>query len=428
MKIGKVIALLCVFVFSMGMITGVSAESELCPVSHALNVISSKCCVAVSCAEEREISFESADFERALNLSYVSSVTITDLPDRTDGVLYLGGSEMREGQNVSRANIGYMKFVFLGEDIDKSSFRFTANNGGHEIECMLYSLKYVNSAPNTDIGGVREVSTYKNVSLYGKLQAYDKEGDRIVFEVVKQPDNGILKVDTDGRYVYTPTKGFTGEDSFKYVALDEFGHYSNSREIELKVESQRSSLVFSDMNNDEYHVAAIYLTEKGIMQSQEVDGKHYFYPDSELGRLEYLVTVMKSMGVEIESLQEKTIFSDDSDIPANLKGYVNTATELGIISGKVDAAGNLFFAPNDKITKAEAAVILNNMCELDAPVLKPVFADSDSLPAWAAEAVYRLSYNGIMPQNNGYVSATSALERGECAQMLYMLTQVQCTK
>lgn len=421
MKIEKIFALICIFCFSLSLVTLTTAKGEEMPVSPALNIIAEDSYVAVSCVADSTLSFEAEDFERALNLSYLSSVTITELPERADGILYLGNSEVSEGQTVSRANIGYLNFEFLGENIDRSSFRFKTEQGAYDIECVMYSLKYANSAPAADVGGATQVSTYKNVSFYGQLRAYDPEGDRIIYEIVKQPSNGLLKVDNNGEYVYTPTSGYVGNDSFKYVALDEYGNYSASREIKLEVESQRSSVVFADITSGEYHVAAISLTEKGIMSAQEVDGKYYFYPDSELGRLEYLVMAMKSMNINISGKGESTVFADDSLIPSDLKGYVNTATKLGIISGKIDSDGNLLFAPNDKITRAEAAVILNNMAELDTPILRPVFADSNNLPTWAEEAIYCLSYNGIMPNENGYASASQVLSRDEGAYMLYML-------
>lgn len=428
MKIGKILALIFVFCFSMGLTTGVSAEKKQNIVSPALNIISDNSHVAMSCIEDGVVTFEAEDFEKTLNLSYLSSITVIQIPARTDGILYLGGSEVKNGQTVSRANIGHMTFEFLGENINESSFCFTTNYSEHEIECKLYSLKYANFAPVVDVFDDVEASTYKNISVYGKLDAYDKEGDQVIFEVVKQPKNGLLKIDSDGEYVYTPINGYTGKDSFKYVAVDKYGNYSALCEQRVNVELQKSSLVYSDISAQEYHVAAINLTEKGIISAQEVDGKYYFYPHAKLGRLEYLVMGMKSLGIEIENSNEKTVFTDDAEIPENLKGYVNTAVKLGIISGKLDKNGNPIFAPNEKITRAEAAVILNNMSELDKPILTPVFADSKGLPHWAKEAIYCLSYNGIMPTNDGYVSASESLDKGEGVYMIYMLSEKSGTK
>ena len=424
MKISKIFALICIFSFSLGLLNGVSAKEERAVVSQALNVMAKDSNVAVSCTAERRISFVAEDFERALNLSGVEYITVTRLPEKTDGTLYLGGSEINEGQSVSRANIAYMTFDFLDEETNKSSFTFTTNHSAHEIECKLYALKYANSAPTTDIGGATQASTYKNVSLYGKLNAYDQEGDAVFFEIVKQPENGLLTVKKSGEYIYSPTSGYVGEDSFKYVALDEYGNYSTPREIELTVELQRSSLVFADIASGEYQVAAINLAEKGVVSVGEVDGEFYFYPSYGLGRLEYLVMAMKTLGIEVESSAEKTVFRDDADIPDNLKGYVNTALKLGFVSGRIDENGNPVFSPNEKITRAEAAVMLNNMCELEVPVSKPLFTDRNSVPAWAESAVYCLAANGIMPYSNGCVAASEILNRGEGVYMLYNLASL----
>lgn len=424
MKIGKIFALMCIFCFSLCLVPTVSAIEGQSLVSPALNVVSKNCYVAMSAVSDGDVSFDAEDFERALNLSYLSSITVTKLPERSDGILYLGNSELQNGQTVSRANIGRLNLEFLNENVNKTSFCFSTGLSTHEIECNVYALKHINSAPTVDPLRDVQTFTYKNVSLYGSLSAYDKEGDDVIFEVVKQPRNGLLKMSDDGEYVYIPTKGYTGSDSFKCVALDEYGNYSTVAEVMLKVEMQSSSLVFSDISSDKYHIAAINLAEKGVLAIQEVDGKYYFHPDTELGRLEFLVMAMKNIGVQIENQDEKTVFTDDSAIPQTLKGYVNTAVKLGIISGKIDAEGNLLLAPNDKITKAEAAVILNNMAELERPVLTPVFADSNQLPSWAREAINCLSYNKIMPNNDGYISANEYLDRDEGCYMIYMFGKI----
>jgi hypothetical protein len=285
-------------------------------------------------------------------------------------------------------------------------------------------LKRANYSPLLNVDGAVSVSTYKNVSLYGKLDAYDPDGDKIFFEVIRQPLNGLVKVESDGTYVYSPTSGYVGNDSFKYVAVDVYGNYSGEGEIKLKVEGQRSSLVFADISDGEYHVSAISLAEKGIVPISEVDGEYYFHPGAELGRLEYLVMAMKTLGIEMDASADKTVFYDDGDIPNNLKGYVNTAVALGYVSGKIDQNGRLVFCPNDKITKAEAAVMLDNMCELPSPVLTPVFADKREIPSWAEDAVTRLAYNAIYPTSNGYVSAQEPLNRDEGAFMLYRLSKI----
>jgi hypothetical protein len=48
----------------------------------------------------------------------------------------------------------------------------------------------------------------------------DLDGDNLTALLEKEPDNGDLLLKPDGSFVYTPTIGFDGEDSFQYRAFD----------------------------------------------------------------------------------------------------------------------------------------------------------------------------------------------------------------
>ena len=54
-------------------------------------------------------------------------------------------------------------------------------------------------------------------------------------EITVQPLNGKLTVDQNGSVVYTPNAGFTGEDSYSYRLVDQFGYYSNVAVVLIKV-------------------------------------------------------------------------------------------------------------------------------------------------------------------------------------------------
>ena len=409
------------------LILSASAEQGATVVSPALTVLAEKSYMAKATVAEDEIIFLAEDFEKALNVSFVSSVTITSLPERADGILYLGGSEVALGQVVSRAEIPYMKFVFMSEDIRDSAFEFSADTGNYSMACALYRLEYENYAPEvaTVDRTVLAVSTYSNISVYGKMDAYDPDGDALFYEVIQYPENGLLLLtDGNGEYKYVPLSRFSGEDHFSYVAVDRYGNYSDVVSVSLTVTPSSISQVYQDLFESEIHVAAIAMTERGVMASTELGDTYYFYPESEVSRAEFVAMIMKTMGIYATESDVKTVFSDDNDIPAEYKGYVNLAQRLGYVCGKLNGEGNLYFDPNAGITRAEAAVIVYNMVELALPVIRPSYADMNSAPVWARDAVYALSYAGLLDRNGGYIEANSVLTRGTVAQMLYRLSQM----
>ncbi len=403
---------------------GVGATQRSDCVSVGLRVLASETTMIKSGLMNNDIVFEAEDFERCLNVSVLSSLTVTELPSRADGVLYLGGGEVSVGQTISRENIGYLNFVFGSEDITSSRFCFSSNFGEYEISCKMRLTDQENHAPTVafDTKQASTVSTYCDVAVYGTLRATDADGDGIVFEVVRQPKNGTLILDAvGGVYRYLPLGGYNGTDSFKYVAIDDFGNYSAAAEVKLSVDMQKNRLVYADMKDSASHVPAIALTEKGILNAESVGNKNYFNPKETVSRLDFVVAAMRVMDLGDETVYTQTVFDDDAAIPDAYKGYVSLAQQKNYVCGKISEDGRLLFSPNDMITRAEAAVILSRMISVETSGAITVFADADDIPAWARDAVERLSALGVLDSKGGYVDAMGTLTKEQTAYMLYRL-------
>ena len=287
------------------------------------------------------------------------------------------------------------------------------------------SLNYcptLSAVPDT----VLEVYTYKNVVVFGKLGSHDPEGDSVVYEIVSYPENGRLTLQDSetGEYCYTPDSAFVGSDSFSYVAIDEYGNYSESAQVTLKVDPVNNTPVFSDLKGTRLQVAAMKMTEQGIMSSTTENGASYFNPNISITRLDFLSMAMKAMGINATENCTVTIFDDDSEIPNSMKGYVDAAQRAGYICGRINETGKLVFSPNESITVSEAAVILSKMTELTEPLVKPVFADFADVPAWARTAIYTMNSVGVFADSDGYINATDTMTREKVAEALYMLQRV----
>lgn len=428
MRIGRLV--LCAFLLCFAVLLAprtMAIERSAC-VSVGLHVLAADTEMVKSGLVNNDIVFSAEDFERNLNVSSLASLTVTSLPSRADGVLYLGNGEVSVGQTISRENLGYLHFVFATEEIRDSRFCFSSNLGEYEISCKMCLVESANFAPIVSIDTKQSISvgTYRNVAVYGELMATDKEGDGFVFEIVSQPKHGTLTMEgtSVGAYRYLPENGYSGEDSFRYVAVDEYGNYSAAAEVKIKVDVQKDGLVYADMKDNAAHVSAIALTERGILSASLVDEKSYFDPDRSVNRLDFLVAAMKAIGYGSVAECTETVFDDDGAIAEGYKGYVHVAQQKGYVCGKLGEDGSLNFSPSDAITRAEAAVILSRMLGKEASGVLQVFADAEEVPAWAREAVDTLTSLGVMDTQNGYVDAAGTLTRGQTAYMLYMLGQV----
>ena len=405
-----------------GAVLPVMAESEgLNEVSLGLSVLSAKTDVSFSAMVGNDIVFSADGFARGLNLSTVRYITVMSVPSVTEGELLLGSSKVVAGQTLTADQLLNMTFHPSAEERMRASFTFTANGGATAMICSLYLLDEVNYTPTVSMASslALEVQTYKGVAAYGTLSAYDPDGDDLIFEIVSYPQNGTLTLTDTGRgaYVYKPFSSYVGPDSFTYVARDRYGNYSASATVSLTVDYSGTSITYADMKDSDAYGAALMVTEKGIMSGTQVGTQYYFYPDREVSRVEFLVMVMNAAGIKDVPTCTATSFSDDAEIPETMKGYVAMAHSLGIINGQ-EKDGVLCFAPNETLTRAEAAVMLQNLLDpKQAPTLS-VFADHSEIPVWAADAMYSLNAVGIMTSANGYIAPEASVTRAEAAQML----------
>ena len=418
------VILIAIIVIMVCFASAANREIASGDVSSALCVIAEQNKMAKSGIVGNTILFSADDFEKNLNVSNLVSITVTSVPAVTEGSLCLGDTLLYEGQTVSRANLDLLNYKSSSNDISTGSFKFKVNSSEYEITCQLYLLGRENSSPTISMEDEKSlsVSTHQGTMIYGKIGAYDADGDDLKFEIVSYPKSGILNIDTaSGDYTYTPSGSYFGEDSFKYVAVDNYGNYSSAQTVTLTVEKRKTQVVYADMESHPAHHAALTMTEKNIMSGTTIGESIYFMPDKSVSRIDFIVMTMNAIGVTDVQNVSNTGFDDDDEIPSSMKGYVRRAREMGIISGSVDSDGSFCFHPNRAITRAEAALIVNNIVNGKVPVVKPVFADKGDIPTWASDAIYSLNYLGILPAENGNISASAEITRAQTAQMLYAL-------
>ena len=418
------LVIMLVGIFSVSVAASGADAAEPMAVSHALHLIANDSSMAMAGIKGGRITFDAEDFARAMNVASVESITITEVPPITDGELLIGTSVLQGSQTVSGASISLMTYSQKSDTGAASYFKFRCDDSPYEIKCELYMLDSMNYAPTLSAASelTLDVSTHKNVKLYGKLSAYDPEGDELRIEIVSYPKRGTLIMTdaSEGAYTYAPSKNFTGEDSFVYVARDKYGNYSASKTVSLTVRSTSASVEYEDLSDSPYHNAALTMAEYRIMGAG--DGS-LFLPEATVSREDFLIMAMRSAGMTDVASAGTTPFADTDDMTPTGRAYVSTAYELGYIKGTyVDGA--LCYLPNEPITRAEAAVIVARIIDAATPAVTPSFADSADIPTFAQGAVASLSYMGILSDRGGSIMANADLTRGEAAQMLSLVIRV----
>ena len=431
----RLAAFVCAFLFFASLLCGCTNQSnEQVPkdaqsvLSQGVQILSASTEMAVWGPRGNDVLFEAEDFSRNLNLSTIHYITIVSLPNAAEGELLMGSVCVNVGQVISGENIAHMCFAAADDSVTKASFGFSANGNATVMTCNVYLLNGMNYAPTVSMASsaTLQMSTYRDSEVYGRLSAYDPDGDALVFEIVKAPANGsVLLIDrAEGTYVYAPRSGFTGSDEFSYVARDVYGNYSSVTTVELQVMTSGTSITYVDMVDSKAANAALELTEAGIMSGAQIGNQHFFYPERTVTRAELLVMAMNAAGSTDVPACETTGFDDDADIAPAMKGYVSAAYTMGYISGTLKD-GKLCFLPNEEIMRAEAAVMLCAILEEESSGVIPTFADGAEIPVWAKESIYTLNVLGVMDATDGYISPTSALTREEAVLALQAVVKLK---
>lgn len=160
------------------------------------------------------------------------------------------------------------------------TFTYTANDGtvNSNTATVTINVASVDDPPTAvndsyTVGGASITVTAANGVLKNDT---DLDGDLLTAQLVSQPANGILTLNADGSFTYTPRATFVGVDTFTYRAVGN-GVSSNLATVSLNVDdltpSSIAGFVYTDVNNDgirgltEAPIAGVLITLQGTTAS-----------------------------------------------------------------------------------------------------------------------------------------------------------------
>lgn len=199
---------------------------------------------------------------------------------------------------------------------------------------------------------------------------------------------------------------------------------AGKKSVEIPVTVVNDNYVFSDTTEHWARDMIRYMAERGAVNGYETDGGKIFMPDNSITRGEFAVMLAGYLSLDTTAYEnDEKVFDDE--IPAWALGSINAMYSLGFVSGKQSDNG-LFFAPADKITRAEAAAIIGRTLPFLTDEADVGFTDAAKIPDWASTFVARLVSAGII---SGYEDNTlrpqNAVTRAEAVTMLYKVSGIK---
>lgn len=162
-------------------------------------------------------------------------------------------------------------------------------------------------------------------------------------------------------------------------------------------ETQTASRIYDDTQNHWCNYSAERLYNEGIFKGIQIGDKSYFMPDVYITRGEFLLYLNTLLQKDTSS-SVTLPFADASSIPVWQLPTVSAMYKAGIIHGNTEKQ-KLYFNHDEKISRLDCAIILNNMLNIKNNDSKADFYDSYLIPKYAVGAVKNVTDYGLM---NGF--------------------------
>ncbi len=368
------------------------------------------CTVGASAAQvdcDAVYCFSDGDFSE---VSGLTGVCITGLPDPDCGTVLLGTRVVRPGDILSAGQLQSLTFQPLRTETDQVvqvTYLPIYENTVASAATMTLSIRgKEDKAPAAED---QALETYKNLPNSGNLKASDPEGESLTYTIIRGPKRGQLQLEEDGSFTYTPKKNKVGTDSFTYTATDPAGNVSRTATVTIQILKPKDKTQYADTVGKDCRFAAEWMKNTGIFVGETISGKACFQPERTVTRGEFMAMLVDSLGLKIDEDATTTGFTDST--PTWLKPYLAAALRTGLTENW--PYGETFGA-QEPITGAEAAWLLQSALDLRS---SGNTTEAD-VPSWAADALLTMAENGLP------LAANDALTRSQVAQALYKASQL----
>ncbi len=278
---------------------------------------------------------------------------------------------------------GEWKYVpdlnFTGDDI----FTIDIQNANGSIETSTINISVT---PVNDIPEVQDykVDTEEYQDVNGKIEAEDVDGDDLTYSIDSSPNHGIVQLESDGTWKYTPDNDYTGMDRFIVKISDGKGGSATST---ITIEVIKKDLTLSGIIKDKETGNPV---EGAIVKVFDLKGKEISsYTTGEDGQYRFEDLIENIYEVVVEH----TLFSQNRRI-VNISDEIDTDGVITHDFNMVNFTIGLTANPSTIIGDGESTTILTTEIK-----------DKNGLAISGVEVTFDAS-KGSFP--NGVVGTTDA--------------------
>jgi len=366
-------------------------------------------------ADRGEYCFAESDF--GTDTALMDGIILTEVPTDPNSGLYLGQRLLRDGDVVLTEQLSQL---VLRSGTRTAEVVFFPISQGHTSSAVALQVALGGKKDQPPTAENSSFETYKNIANTGALKAADPEGGPLSVTLVKEPKRGTVVFHEDGTFTYTPMKNKVGRDSFTYSAADAAGNHSGLATVTVEILKPTDRTTYSDMKGEPGEFLAMWMKEEKLLLGEKIAGVLCFSPEKEVTRGEFLAMAMKLLDAQPEKASLTSGFADEAETPDWMQPYIVAALKCGMITG-VSSQDGLVFRPNTAVTRAEAAVMLQNALHLPLRQESQVFGEDSSVPVWAQSAFEALQCAGISVEP---AFSAEALTREEAAKLLYQIAKL----
>jgi hypothetical protein len=222
-------------------------------------------------------------------------------------------------------------------------------------------------------------------------------------------NNVGVRINADGSVTSVPTL-FDGNDAtFKSLTNSKYAVIENFK-------------TFPDVDKKSWAENYIETLASKLIINGKADGN--YAPGEEMTRAQFTVLLVKALGLPGEKYEQKFTDVKPTDW-YNANGELAAAIKHGIITGKPDNR----FAPNEKISRTQAAVMLHramklsfvkyDMTQLDKAKKVTDFKDIEKIAEWSRADIEAMYQAGIISgKPDGTFDPNGLTKRDQMAKML----------